>query len=184
MKRLKVSHKGTHKIAHLQKGARHSFARTKRTRKKEPACLKQIAATPALPLRDTSTPRTFISVPVASALPHPSGTARRRRRVRQQRTYPNPGQQMTRHRQREPPIPRKRGRILPPRRRSGKKMEKEHKKQEPPRFREGSPERRRRPTLPHCGAVPSARPGLTSLFGMGRGGTPGLKPPEYDMSGH
>ena len=89
MKRLKVSHKGTHKIAHLQKGARHSFARTKRTRKKAPACLKQIAATPALPLRDTSTPRTFISVPVVSALPHPSGTARRRRRVRQQRTYPN-----------------------------------------------------------------------------------------------
>ena len=39
--------------------------------------------------------------------------------------------------------------------------------------------RRRRPTLPHCGAVPSARPGLTSLFGMGRGGTPGLKPPDY-----
>ena len=39
--------------------------------------------------------------------------------------------------------------------------------------------RRRRPTLPHCGAVPSARPGLTSLFGMGRGGTPGPKPPEY-----
>ena len=46
--------------------------------------------------------------------------------------------------------------------------------------------RRRRPTLPHCGAVPSARPGLTSLFGMGRGGTPGLKPPEYAscLSGH
>ena len=42
-----------------------------------------------------------------------------------------------------------------------------------------APERRRRPTLPHCGAVPSARPGLTSLFGMGRGGTPGLKPPDY-----
>ena len=42
--------------------------------------------------------------------------------------------------------------------------------------------RRRRPTLPHCGAVPSARPGLTSLFGMGRGGTPGPKPPEYDVS--
>ena len=62
--------------------------------------------------------------------------------------------------------------------------EKGTQKQEPPRFREGSPERRRRPTLPHCGAVPSARPGLTSLFGMGRGGTPGLKPPEYDMSGH
>ncbi len=32
----------------------------------------------------------------------------------------------------------------------------------------------RLPTLPHCGAVPSAMGGLTSLFGMGRGGdTPG-----------
>ena len=28
---------------------------------------------------------------------------------------------------------------------------------------------RQRHTLPHCGAVPSARVGLTSLFGMGRG---------------
>ena len=28
------------------------------------------------------------------------------------------------------------------------------------------------PTLPHCIAVPSAQAGLTSLFGMGRGGTP------------
>ena len=110
MKRLKVSHKGTHKIAHLQKGARHSFARTKRTRKKAPACLKQIAATPALPLQDTSTPRTFISAPAASALPHPSGTAKRRRRVRQQRTHPN-----SRPADDAPPtagaaIPRKRGR--------------------------------------------------------------------------
>ena len=33
-------------------------------------------------------------------------------------------------------------------------------------------ERRRLPTLPHCIAVPSAQVGLTSLFGMGRGGTP------------
>ena len=32
--------------------------------------------------------------------------------------------------------------------------------------------RRRLPTLPHCIAVPSAQVGLTSLFGMGRGGTP------------
>ena len=39
---------------------------------------------------------------------------------------------------------------------------------------EGRSEKRRRPTLPHCGAVPSARPGLTSLFGMGRGGAPEL----------
>ena len=32
----------------------------------------------------------------------------------------------------------------------------------------------RLPTLPHCGAVPSAMGGLTCLFGMGRGGdTPG-----------
>ena len=31
--------------------------------------------------------------------------------------------------------------------------------------------RRRLPTLPHCIAVPSAQAGLTSLFGMGRGGT-------------
>ena len=30
----------------------------------------------------------------------------------------------------------------------------------------------RLPTLPHCIAVPSAQVGLTSLFGMGRGGTP------------
>ena len=28
---------------------------------------------------------------------------------------------------------------------------------------------RRRHTLPHCSAVPSAQVGLTSLFGMGRG---------------
>ena len=33
-------------------------------------------------------------------------------------------------------------------------------------------QRRRLPTLPHCIAVPSAQAGLTSLFGMGRGGTP------------
>ena len=121
MKRLKVSHKGTHKIAHLQKGARHSFARTKRTRKKAPACLKQIAATPALPLRDTSTPRTFISVPAASALPYPRGAARQRRRVRQQRTYPNsrpaddaPPTAGAAHPQ-ETRAGRFRGRILPPR---------------------------------------------------------------------
>jgi len=30
----------------------------------------------------------------------------------------------------------------------------------------------RLPTLPHFTAVPSALMGLTSLFGMGRGGTP------------
>ena len=36
----------------------------------------------------------------------------------------------------------------------------------------GLHERWRPPTLPHCIAVPSAQAGLTSLFGMGRGGTP------------
>ena len=41
--------------------------------------------------------------------------------------------------------------------------------------------RRRPPTLPHCGAVPSAQPGLTSLFGMGRGGTPAQWPPGYAL---
>ena len=35
-----------------------------------------------------------------------------------------------------------------------------------------SSEKWRPPTLPHCIAVPSAQAGLTSLFGMGRGGTP------------
>ena len=41
------------------------------------------------------------------------------------------------------------------------------------RFHRGSHLKRRRPpTLPHCIAVPSAQAGLTSLFGMGRGGTP------------
>ena len=39
-------------------------------------------------------------------------------------------------------------------------------------------EKRRLPTLPHCIAVPSAQAGLTSLFGMGRGGTPPLSPPD------
>ena len=38
--------------------------------------------------------------------------------------------------------------------------------------REALLQRRRLPTLPHCIAVPSAQVGLTSLFGMGRGGTP------------
>ena len=36
----------------------------------------------------------------------------------------------------------------------------------------GLHQRWRPPTLPHCIAVPSAQAGLTSLFGMGRGGTP------------
>ena len=43
-------------------------------------------------------------------------------------------------------------------------------------------ERRRHPTLPHCSAVPSAQPGLTSLFGMGRGGTPAQWPPVFSFA--
>ena len=31
-------------------------------------------------------------------------------------------------------------------------------------------------------AVPSALTGLTSLFGMGRGGTPSLKPPKSSLN--
>ena len=38
--------------------------------------------------------------------------------------------------------------------------------------------KRRLPTLPQLYAVPSALMGLTSLFGMGRGGTPLLLPPK------
>ncbi len=41
--------------------------------------------------------------------------------------------------------------------------------------------KRRLPTLPQLNAVPSALMGLTSLFGMGRGGTPLLLPPETCM---
>src|SRR5204862_5301988 len=38
---------------------------------------------------------------------------------------------------------------------------------------------RQRPTLPHGNrAVPSALEGLTSVFGMGTGGPPPIKPPE------
>ena len=43
---------------------------------------------------------------------------------------------------------------------------------------QGKFKKRRPPTLPHCIAVPSAQAGLTSLFGMGRGGTPPLSPPD------
>ena len=49
--------------------------------------------------------------------------------------------------------------------------------------RETKTERGRLPTLPHCCAVPSAQAGLTSLFGMGRGGTPPPKPPLISMPG-
>ena len=45
----------------------------------------------------------------------------------------------------------------------------------------GLPEVRRRPTLPTGVSVPSARAGLTALFGMGRGGTPRLKPPRISL---
>ena len=49
-----------------------------------------------------------------------------------------------------------------------------HQKKDPPVKSDGRvlSQRRRPPTLPHCIAVPSAQAGLTSLFGMGRGGTP------------
>ena len=47
--------------------------------------------------------------------------------------------------------------------------------------RPGLPEARRRPTLPTGVSVPSARAGLTALFGMGRGGTPRLKPPRISL---
>ena len=48
-----------------------------------------------------------------------------------------------------------------------------HKKRSPKSFDSEDPDKRRQlPTLPHCIAVPSAQAGLTSLFGMGRGGTP------------
>ncbi len=45
----------------------------------------------------------------------------------------------------------------------------------------GLPEVRRRPTLPTGVSVPSARAGLTSLFGMGRGGTPRQEPPRISL---
>ena len=45
-------------------------------------------------------------------------------------------------------------------------------KKSPDYFRNRDFDKRRRlPTLPHCIAVPSAQVSLTSLFGMGRGGT-------------
>ena len=47
-----------------------------------------------------------------------------------------------------------------------------HNKKAPTTFViEALDKRRRLPTLPHCIAVPSAQVSLTSLFGMGRGGT-------------
>ena len=42
-------------------------------------------------------------------------------------------------------------------------------KKNPGLKRPGLRKDRQRHTLPHCGAVPSAQVGLTSLFGMGRG---------------
>ena len=50
-----------------------------------------------------------------------------------------------------------------------------YKQNNPARFDSGRVvEERRLPTLPPGGAVPSAMTGLTSLFGMGRGGSPPL----------
>ena len=59
-------------------------------------------------------------------------------------------------------------------RRDLRKAHKGHKQKKRPFdcSNERSDKRRRLPTLPHCIAVPSAQVGLTSLFGMGRGGTP------------
>ena len=55
-------------------------------------------------------------------------------------------------------------------------------KKEPHGFLHGAlTQRRQLPTLPHCIAVPSAMTGLTSLFGMGRGGTPSLSPPKISF---
>ncbi len=47
------------------------------------------------------------------------------------------------------------------------------------RFSSEGPEGWRLPTLPLGIAVPSALTGLTSLFGMGRGGSPSLLPPLF-----
>ena len=44
------------------------------------------------------------------------------------------------------------------------------KKKDPDQMNDRDPRRRRRPTLPPVTAVPSAQTGLTSLFGMERGG--------------
>ena len=53
-----------------------------------------------------------------------------------------------------------------------------HKKR-PPEFLLKVSEGWRLPTLPLGIAVPSALTGLTSLFGMGRGGSPSLLPPLF-----
>ena len=52
-----------------------------------------------------------------------------------------------------------------------------NKKKRPPEFLLKVSEGWRLPTLPLGIAVPSALTGLTSLFGMGRGGSPSLLPP-------
>ena len=63
-----------------------------------------------------------------------------------------------------------------------REREREQKKGAPDVMRRpGLPEARRRPTLPTGVSVPSARAGLTALFGMGRGGTPRLKPPRISL---
>ena len=52
-----------------------------------------------------------------------------------------------------------------------------HIKKRPPEFLLKVSQGWRLPTLPLGIAVPSALTGLTSLFGMGRGGSPSLLPP-------
>ena len=46
------------------------------------------------------------------------------------------------------------------------------------------PRRRRRPTLPPVTAVPSAQTGLTSLFGMERGGPRRHGHPDFSLSAY
>ena len=54
-----------------------------------------------------------------------------------------------------------------------------HIKKKTSRISSEGPEGWRLPTLPLGIAVPSALTGLTSLFGMGRGGSPSLLPPLF-----
>ena len=171
MKRLKVNRKGTHKMAENQKGSKHS---TKPITEEEKKCLYIHSETILTPL--------LIAVPHSDeeqdgSAGRGSGTAPGRARDR-----PETGMRTEAGRE---GWNRGRGRN------GGWNWDWElaaYKKRSLRSFcsLRRLHRRRRRPTLPHCGAVPSARPGLTSLFGMGRGGTPGLKPPEYAscLSGH
>ena len=56
-------------------------------------------------------------------------------------------------------------------RQCGQKLSAQYKKKSPADFSVGLFEKRQLPTLPPGGAVPSALVSLTSLFGMGRGGS-------------